>query len=413
MITALIIFVITYALISIRGKTRVRIGRSTAALLGAAAMVIFGVVSPSSALGSINYNLILLLLGVMALSIGLEYCGLFEIISNWLSFNFAPGPKLLGMVMVLNALVGALVMNDAAALLLTPVVIRCCASMNTDPIPYLMGTMMAANIGSLATAIGNPKNAYIVSEAGLSFLEFTLYQLPVVLLCLPAAYIMLLLIFRKRLTAFSVTEVGEKEDIPIDRPRLYFLLAVSAITFVGFAISTGIGMPMFVPAVIAGMIAVLVVMSKNWKRIRWMFARIDWHVLLFLIGLFVVMKGVADSGLLGVIADLMPGFGEGETPTLAATAGFIAILSNLVSNVPAVILIFGMVPQTESYMYTLAAASTLAGNATLLGSACNIIVSEKAAAKNIKINFWKHMAVGIPITVVTIMIQLAIHSLMF
>lgn len=411
MITALLIFVITYALISVRGNRKLKIGRTGAALLGAAAMIIFSVVSPMMAVDSINYNVILLLLGMMALVAGLEYCGLFEIISDWLMSRHHAGPKLLGVIMCLNALLAALVLNDAVVLLFTPIIIRCSASLKADPVPYLVGTMISANIGSVATAIGNPQNAYVVSESGISFIQFLVNQLPVALVCLPVAYFMLLIFFRKRLAATVVTDLDDEEHIAVDKTRLGILAGVALLAFIGFAVSGPLGIMICVPALIAGAIAVAVILSKDVKRGKWVLHRIDWSILLFFVGLFVLMKGVQASGLLGNIADIVPGFGSGESPTLMATAGFSAIVSNLVSNVPAVMLLSGMIPQTDAFWYTLAASSTLAGNATLLGSACNIIVAEKAAAKGIKIDFWKFMAIGIPITVVTIVLELVVHSI--
>lgn len=410
MIVALMIFVVTYALISVRGNKKLKINRTGAALLGAAAMVIFGIVTPMMALNSINYDVLLLLLGMMGLVVGLEYCGLFEIISDWLTSKFAAGPKMLAAVMCLNALLAALVLNDAVVLLFTPIIIRCCATLKADPVPYLVGTMISANIGSVATAIGNPQNAYIVSESGISFMQFLANQLPVALVCLPIAYFMLLLFFRKRLSATVETEPDGEERMDIDRARLGILLTVAFLTFVGFAFSGELGISMGVPAIMAGAISIIVVVTKDMRRSSWAVRRIDWSILLFFVGLFILMKGVEVSGLLNELTELMPGFGQGETPTIASTAGLAALLSNLVSNVPSVMLLSAMIPQTDAFWYTLAASSTLAGNATLLGSACNIIVAENAAAKGIKIDFWKFMAIGIPITAVTILAELAVHS---
>lgn len=411
MIVALLIFVVTYALISVRGNKRLKIGRTGAALTGATAMIVFGVVTPMMALGSINYDVLFLLLGMMALVVGLEYCGLFEIISDWLISKFSAGPKLLAAVMCLNAFLAALVLNDAVVLLFTPIIIRCCATLKADPVPYLVGTMISANIGGVATAIGNPQNAYIVSESGISFMQFLANQLPVALICLPIAYFMLLLFFRKRLSATMDIELDGEERMSIDRTRLGILLIVAISTFVGFAVSGKLGISMGVPAIIAGAIALIVIVTKDMGRGSWAIRRIDWSILLFFVGLFILMKGVEASGLLNELTELIPGFGQGETPTLVSTAGLAALLSNLVSNVPSVMLLSAMIPQTDAFWYTLAASSTLAGNATLLGSACNIIVAEKAAARGIKIDFWKFMAIGIPITAVTIIVELAVHSI--
>ncbi len=230
------------------------------------------------------------------------------------------------------------------------------------------------------------------------------------MLSLLAVYMMLTVIFRKRLKAEVFTEYEEEEQRGVDRPRLVFLSAVTLITFAGFVMSSRLGIKMCVPAVAAGLISVIVILSKERTRVKWILGKINWRILFFIMGLFIVMSGVASSGLLDRIVDIMPGFGEGETPSFAATSGLVAVLANLISDLPTIILITDIVPQTDAYFYTLSAAITLAGNATLLGSACNIIVSEKAAASGIRINFWKHMAVGIPVTVVTIAIQLMVHS---
>ncbi len=413
MITALIIFAVTYALISLRGNKRLKIGRTGAALLGAAAMIVFGVVTPMTALGSVNTDVLFLLMGMMALVVGLEYCGFFEIISDWMISRFAAGPKLLAVIMCLNALLSALMLNDAVVLLFTPIVIRCCIALKADLVPYLVGTMISANIGSVATAIGNPQNAFIVSEHGISFMQFLANQLPTALVCLPIAYFMLLLFFRRRLSTVVDSESEDEERMNIDRTRLGILLFVALLTFVGFAFSGKLGIPMSVPALIAGAIALIVVISKEPEKSGWAIRRIDWSILLFFIGLFILMKGVEVSGLLSELTELTPGFGQGETPTLASTAGLAILLSNLVSNVPAVMLLNGMIPQVDVFIYTLAASTTLAGNATLLGSACNIIVAEKAAARGIKIDFWKYMVIGIPIAVVTVFVNVMIHSFIF
>lgn len=272
---------------------------------------------------------------------------------------------------------------------------------------------MGANIGSLSTAVGNPKNAFVVSESGISFIDFTLHQLPIVLISLPIVFFILAMVFRKRLTAKVITENNDDEVLNLDKPRLIFLSIVSIFTFIGFILSSMLGIPLCIPAVIAGLISVAVILSKDRKRTKWIIHKIDWHIPVFFIGLFILMDGVATSGLLDKIADLIPGFGPGEIPSYAATSALVLLLANLVSNLPAIVLIINIVPQTDMFFYTLSASATLAGNATLLGSACNIIVSEKAAAKGIDINFWKHMSIGIPVTFITIAIQLLVHSVIF
>ena len=412
MLLALAIFVVTYALIAVGGSRKFRIGRAGAALLGAAAMVIFGTVSPYNAFDSIDFGILFLLIGMMAIVVGLEYCGLFGIISDGLFYRFPPGPKLLAAVMAITAVLAAVALNDAVVLLLAPIVIKFCTDMKTDPVPYLIGTMVSANIGSVATAIGNPQNAYILSASGVSFVDFMLYELPVALACLPAAYLIIFLTFRKRLDCSLENWTCRTEHFVPDRKRLAVMLAIAVVTFVSFAFCSVFGIGIWVPAVIGGSAAVAIILQKEPKRAVWTAKRINWSIILFFIGLFVLMGGVEVSGILEALSDSLPGFRAGETPSYGGLALFSVVLSNLISNVPAAMLIGGMMPDTDAMWYVLAASTTLAGNTTLIGSACNIIVAEKAESEGISIDFWKFLAIGIPITVVTILIQLGIHGIL-
>jgi Na+/H+ antiporter NhaD/arsenite permease-like protein len=155
-------------------------------------------------------------------------------------------------------------------------------------------------------------------------------------------------------------------------------------------------------------------MSKSTKDIKWVAGRIDWTILIFFIGLFVLIAGVVKSGLIVELAGIFPGFGEGETPTMLSLSVFTAILSNLFSNVPAVMLISEMMSVGDlSLWLVLAASSTLAGNATLIGSAANIIVAERSEEYGIKLNFFKFIIIGMIVTIVTIIIMILMMKLMF
>jgi len=275
--------------------------------------------------------------------------------------------------------------------------------------------MMSANIGSMATAVGNPQNAFIATAANIDFLEFSLHLVPVAIVCLPVAFLLIWCFYRKGLKEPFDYKIDEnKSDRDVDHLRLKIMIVTMILMIVGFSVSGFFNIKTYEIALIAGAVSLIVVMSKSTKDVKWVMSRIDWSVLVFFIGLFVLIAGVVESGLIDDIADLFPGFREGETPTMLGLSAFTAVLSNLFSNVPAVMLIAEMMPVDDlSLWLILAASSTLAGNATLIGSAANIIVAERSEEYGVKFNFFKFMAIGIVVTIVTILIAVLMIGLMF
>jgi len=408
-----VIFVFTYALISAGNIKRLKINRGIAAAVGGVLMLVFGIVALTDVPDLIHFNVLFLLLGMMMLVAGLEFSGFFRIVSRTLINYSGSKVKLLALVMIICAVLSAVALNDAVVLIFTPIVIRCCRLTSSNPIPYLIGVMFSANIGSLATAIGNPQNAYIASKAGLSFIEFSAHALPVSLVCLPIAFVMIYAIFRKNLSSETTVTVVDDED-EIDHVRMRVVVAILVGALVGFIFSGFLGISTGTIALIAGVASLVVVMTKSPKKIVWVAKRVDWRILLFFIGLFIIMGAVETSGLLAEIASVFPGFGEGEYPSIIGVSGFAAVLSNLVSNVPGVMLIGSMLPAGDmSLWFTLAISSTLAGNATIIGSAANVIVSERAGDAGIQFNFWKFAAVGVPVAFVTIMVAIGMLTIMF
>ena len=410
-LVAAAIFVFTYALISLRKFRGRKINMGLAAAVGGILMIIFGIVAVNDIPDMVNFDVILLLLGMMMLAAGLEFSKFFHLVSDLLIRFSGNKVKLLACVMIICAVLSAMILNDAVVLIFTPIIIRCCRSTGCNPIPYLIGVMFSANIGSLATPIGNPQNAYIASEAGISFIDFTLHTLPISLLCLPIAFLIIYLIFRKNLTS-DIPRINDAKNIVIDRTRLWAVVIIMLGAFVGFTISGIIGIQLWIIAMTAGVLALIVVMSSSIRNITWVAKKIDWSILVFFIGLFILMGGISASGLLTEITSFFPGFGPGETISVLNLTAFTAILSNLVSNVPAVVLISDLLSTTDlTLLITLAASSTLAGNATLIGSAANVIVSEHSENDGVSFNFWKFALIGIPVTLVTLLISVGIITL--
>ena len=406
------VFIFTYALISVGNVPKIRINRGLAAALGGLLIILFGIVPAADIFGFVNFGVIFLLLGMMMLVAGLEFSGFFSIVSDRMIERSGSRVKLLAYVMIVCAVLSAVALNDAVVMIFTPIVIRCCRATGSNPMPYLIGVMFSANIGSLATSVGNPHNAYIASESGISFIDFAAHTLPISLVCLPVAFLIIYAVFRKNLTSGTAVRSGSG-GMEVDRVRLLTVVSIMLGALIGFALSGMLGIQTYAVALTAGALALAVVMSRSPKNIVWAAKRINWNILVFFIGLFVLMGGIVESGLLDQIASVFPGFGPGETPSVAGVAVFTAVLSNLVSNVPAVVLIANMLPGDDMMLwFALAASSTLAGNTTLIGSAANVIVSERSEEEGVSFSFWRFALIGIPVTIVTLLAAVGILMLM-
>ncbi|MBQ2762233.1 MAG: arsenic ABC transporter [Candidatus Methanomethylophilaceae archaeon] len=401
LIITAVIFLITYFLLSVRRLPGIRISMWAATVIGAVLLIIFGIVSVNDALESQNYDVLILLLGMMLVVASLEICGFFDIAANSIISRSKDGKTLLLMTMILSAVLSALVLNDAVVLLLTPTVIKCCRRLNTNPLPYILGIFISANIGSVATVVGNPQNAYIATEMNIGFLEFSQYLAPLAIMCLIVAYFMMTVLFRKdlQITPGCVEHYAEKDNV-----RLPLVVTILILMIVLFSASSFLGISISAIAITGGVLSFIIVSTKGLNSVKYGLKRIDWGVLVFFIGLFAIMSGVISSGLLDLIANLFPGLEDG-VPSILELTVFSTLVSNLVSNVPSVILIGELIQPDVALWLVLAASSTLAGNMTMIGAAANVIVSEEAEKESIKIDFWKYLKIGVPISLVTLMIM--------
>lgn len=413
-ILALAVFLLTYGLIAMHKIPGTNIGRAGIALIGGFLMILLGLLPFTDIWKYINFELLILLFGMMLIVAGLESVGFFDIIVNRLVRGNPAPAKFLVSLMIISAVLSATMLNDAVVLLLTPVTIKCCRHMNLNPIPYLIGLFVSSNIGSVATAVGNPQNAYIATQAGISFVEFSVKMLPLAIITLFAAMAIMLIFFRKNLRNKSEEKsLNVISDRPTDSVRLKIMVLILIFTIIMFVLSDFVNVPLYTIALISGLIMLTVGLTKGIGNAVWMVKRVDWSIILFFIGLFVILGGAISSGLLATVTEFFPGFGEGETPTIAGLTAISAIMSNLFSNVPSVILIGEIIGPQEGLWFTLAASSTLAGNATLMGAAANIIVAEEAEKQGVILNFFKVMAVGLPISVITLLISVVYMNYIF
>ncbi len=412
LIAATVIFVATYVLISMRRLGRHALDRPAVALLGGALMIVLGVLTPIQAMGAINLDVILLLIGMMLLVAGLDVCGFFDLVSTWIAGHAKSQSSLLAGLMLAAAFLSALVLNDAIALLMTPIVVRSTRALKVKPVPYLVALALAANVGSVATEIGNPQNAYIAIVSGISFLDFTAVLLPVMLACLAVSIGIVWLVFRKDLSE-PLARAAALPPIRLQRTGLTVSLGIVLGVVIGFFLSTPSWLPLI--AIAGGAFVLFFVPFFSTTSARVLVGKVDWTIVLFFIGLFVLLEGVQVSGLsAGIQVAFTSAFG-GQTGSLGWLTGLSALLSNLISNVPAVLRLAQVVQGTGGsrlLWLALASSSTLAGNATILGAACNVIVVQIASRDGVEVSMKDFVKVGLPVTLVTLVVSTVLLALL-
>jgi len=407
-----LVFVATYLLVATRRLAWLPIGRVGGALLGAAVMVAIGALTPAESFAAIDHDTILLLFAMMLLIGYLERGGLFERIAlGALLLARTPG-QLLVLVALLSAGLSAVFVNDAVCLLLTPVVLRVCLRVGLPLAPYLLAICTSANLGSAATLVGNPQNMIIGSLGGLGFVEFLRLSGTPALVGVAINTGLLWLYYRRRLAVGPLVGVTGPQAPAPTVPRLDPLVVpVVLLVLTGFLAGVHLGY-----AALAG---ALVFMVRDREAPEAALARVDWGLLVFFCGLFVVVQALARTGLVDLAWSYAAPPELDTLPRLAAFTGLVAAGSNVVSNVPMVLLAG---PQVQHFAdptlawVALGLATTVAGNLTLLGSVANLIVAEQARRHH-ELGFFEYLRFGavstlvvLPVTIVILWLELRLRG---
>jgi Na+/H+ antiporter NhaD/arsenite permease-like protein/uncharacterized membrane protein (UPF0127 family) len=396
-VTALVIFLITYIFIGLRQIPRVHIDRPAGALVGAVLMVVFGVLTLDEAFAAIDLHTLLLLLGMMIITVYLRAAGFFELMADRiLSLSRTP-LQLLILVTVSSGILSALFVNDTICLLYTPIILEVTAQLSVNPLPYLLALATASNIGSVMTVTGNPQNMLIGIYSGIPYLSFFASLFPVSLVGLGIGIAVIRFVYRKDMGKERFDHRPTMSDYRIDRP----LLAKSLIVCAGVLAAFSAGY-LYSLSAAAGAVGLMLISGVRTERVL---EGVDWTLLLFFTGLFIVMHGVEVSGLSGIMIG-WAGDLSGGSPLIRITglSAVSALLSNVVSNVPAVMLLKPFIESLggdRTAWVALAMSSTLAGNFTLIGSVANLIVAQQAR-RRIEIGFLEYFRVGALITVLSI-----------
>ncbi|MCC7376356.1 MAG: hypothetical protein IT581_16985 [Verrucomicrobiales bacterium] len=403
-IIAIAIFALTYLLISGRRLKILPLNRPAAALLGTVLMVVCGVMTPEQVYRAVDYNTLVLLLGMSLISAYLDLAGFFAWTADWVLRIGKTPEKLLLYLVVTSGVLSALLVNDTVCLMLTPLVVKVVTRGRLPLPPYLLALAMSANIGSVATLVGNPQNMLIGQMSGLSFAKFALSLAPIALVSLAIAYGILRFGFRRQLAAARLATTPSVEPPPtVDRRLLRLSIAVLVLVFGGFMAGTHLAW-----TALAGGALVMVLARRDTHEVLKL---VDWHLLLFFAALFVVVEGLNGTGLPDQLYRGVRGvFGTTATTQAWNLAWFSVLGSNIFSNVPFVLVAGKWVPSfanPELMWKVMALATTFAGNLTILGSVANIIVVESARG-HCEVGFWDYAKFGIPVTLLTLVAGLAL-----
>lgn len=390
--TAIVVFALTYVALALGRIPGLRSDRVAAVVVGGALMVAFQVMSFADAQHAVDGGTIALLFGMMVISAALELSGAFAL-AGWHVMRLARTPlSLLVAVSAAAAVLSALMINDVVCLAFTPLVLHICDALECEPKPYLIALATSSNIGSVATITGNPQNMLIGSLSHVSYGHFALTLAPLSVVALAVNVVIIWLVYRQDLPReFAKRDEGPAPDTHRAQVWKGTLVGVAVlVSFIG-------GAPPPLAALLGGS-AVLLTRATEPKQL---YARIDWALLALFCGLFVVVDGMERSGLPEHLLGLFTAL---RSDTVWGLTALSALLSNLVSNVPAVMVLKSSIPHLphpESAWLTLAMASTLAGNLTLPGSLATIIVVERARERT-TLSYTEFFRVGLPTAVLTV-----------
>jgi Na+/H+ antiporter NhaD/arsenite permease-like protein len=411
------LFALTYAGLALGKVPGLRMDRAGIALVGATLMLVTGVLTLPQAISpkSIDYETLALLFGMMIVVGCLRLSGFFQRLAHWCLRRTRTPRGLLAVTIILSGVLSAFLVNDIVCLALAPLVLHLARRLRFDPVPHLVGLATAANIGSTGTITGNPQNMIIGVQSHIPYLRFAARLLPVALLGLALDFLIIAWIYRHNLHvppprkshSGKHPKHSSRTERAIDS-RAHIWLRSKSVLAALVAVVLFFVLPSEYLAIVALGAAAFLLVGRivNPEKV---YRQIDWSLLVLFVGLFIVVHAfqlhvVSRWGidhwdwLLGHPVDLL---------SLVSAA-----LSNLVSNVPAVLLfepVMRALPAAsqETGWLALAMSSTFAGNLTVLGSVANLIVVEQARREGVNVSFWDYCKVGIPITLLTLALGIA------
>ncbi len=389
------IFILTYAGVALGRIPGLRLDRAGIALTGGALMLATGAITPEEAYRAIDLDTLALLLGMMIVVAHLKLSGFFRLVAGWALARAHSPLLLLAAVAVTAGILSAFLVNDAVCLVMAPLVIEVTRALRRDAIPYLLAVAMASNVGSTATITGNPQNMIIGAVSRIPYTTFAAALAPVAAVGLVLVVVLLAALWWGEFRPAAPLVAKPKP------PRAHsWQLAKAVAVTLGVIVAFFLGVPVAKAALIGG---ALLLVTRSIKA-RKVYREIDGGLLLMFAGLFVVVAAAEKVLFTPELIEAVRSLHLENAYVLTALS---AVLSNIISNVPAVLALKPFVQglaDPQRIWLLIAMSATLAGNLTLVGSIANLIVAERARAAGIHVSFWTYCRAGIPLTLITLAI---------
>jgi Na+/H+ antiporter NhaD/arsenite permease-like protein len=417
---AVIIFLLTYAIIMSE-----RVNRAIVALLGAALMIICGVLNQEAAIRGVDFNTLGLLTGMMVIVAITKRCGVFEYVAIWSAKRVKAHPVgLLLMLSLVTAAFSAVLDNVTTVLLVVPVTLLITAELKVNPYPFLFAQIFASNIGGSATLIGDPPNIMIGSATRLSFNDFAINLGPIALVILLVTISIIYLMWRNGLNSSKAAQqrimAFEERQAITDVRLLKQSLSVLAGVILGFVLAHPLHLE---PATVAmfGAAALLLIHNlghhaeKQSEQVHRTFGEVEWVTIFFFLGLFVLVHGLERTGILSRLAEQVIALTEGDlVATSLVVLWMSALVSALVDNIP---FVATMIPMVKSMApnfggldnliplwWCLSLGACLGGNGSLIGASANLIVAGFAERSGHRIQFAKFLVIAFPMMLISILL---------
>ena len=406
------VFLVAYGLIISE-----KIHRTVVALAGAVLVIMLGVLNQEQAIHHVDFNTLGLLIGMMVIVAITGETGLFRFLAIWAAKAVNGDPlQLMIALSVITALCSALLDNVTTVLLTVPVTLSITRQLNVKPAPYLISQIIASNIGGTATLIGDPPNIMIGSAVKeLDFLAFINNLAGISLLILIVNVILLALIYHKQLKTTSELRAKIMSLDPVHQiknPKLLKIcLGVMALTITLFFLHQQLHMESATVAIFGAVLLILVARKNTDHDLEHIFHKVEWVALLFFVGLFILVGGLVETGVIGLLAQKSMELTAGNPITTAMLILWLsAVASAFVDNIPFVATMIPLikdmgalgVANLEPLWWSLALGACLGGNGTLVGASANVIVAGLAAQEGYPISFIRFMKVGFPLTLLSV-----------
>lgn len=401
------VFLASYAIIISE-----RIHRTVAALTGAVLMIVLGVLSQEEALSGVDFNTLGLLVGMMVIVGIAKGSGMFQYLAIWIAKAGQGNPKrIFPFLMIAVAVLSGILDNVTTALLMVPVMFVVANNLKIPPKPFLIGTILFANIGGIATLIGDPTNILIGSAGNLAFNDFLLNTGPAAILAALIAGGILYLKFHRLMVASPEAQASIRSFVPreaiSDWPLLWKSLSVIGLVLIGFMTHNQTNLEGATIALGGAALMLLLTMTDPEHHLK----EVEWPSIFFFVGLFVLVTGLEHAGVIAALAERLIDLTGGK---LLATGLAIlwggAILSALIDNIPLVATMIPLIQHIGAITgldvtplwWALSLGGNVGGNATLIGASTNVVVSGIAAREGQRITFIEYLKIALPITAIII-----------